>query len=54
MAKIVTVNSDVKGDFRNVRLLISATDKQDDSIQNLERLINKLVVLVEIEGDNDN
>ena len=54
MAKVVAVNSDAKGDVRIVRLLIGASDKSNDSIQNLERLMNKLVGLVENEDDNDN
>ena len=53
MAKIVSVNSDSKGDVRIVRILVGAADKSDDSIRFLERPVNKLVVLVENEnGDN--
>ena len=53
MAKIVSVNSDSKGDVRIVRILVGVADKSDDSIRFLERPVNKLVVLVENEnGDN--
>ena len=47
MAKIVPVNSDAKGDVRSVRTLVVAADKVDNSIQYLERPVNKLAVLVE-------
>ena len=49
MAKIVSVNSDVKGDVRSVRLLVGTSNKSDNSIRYLERPVNKLVVLVESE-----
>ena len=49
MAKIVSVNSDVKGDICSVRLLVGTSDKSDNSIWYLERPVNKLVVLVENE-----
>ena len=35
MAKIVSVNSDSKGDVRSVRILVGAADKSDDSIRYL-------------------
>ena len=53
MAKMVSVNSDSKGDVRNVRILVSAANKSDDSIRYLERPVNKLVVLVENEDGNN-
>ena len=49
MAKIVSMSSDVKGDVRSVRLLVGTSEKSDNSIQYLERPVNKLVVLVENE-----
>ena len=53
MDKIVTVNSDAKGDVRSVKILVGAANKSDNSIRYLERPVNKLVVLVENEdGDN--
>ena len=53
MAKIVAVNSDAKGDVPRVKILVGATDKSDNSIRYLERPVNKLVVLVENEDDNN-
>ena len=53
MAKIVSVNSDSKGDVRSVRKLVGAADKSDDSIRYLERPVNKLVVLVENKDGNN-
>ena len=53
MAKIVAVNSDAKGDVRSVKILVGAANKSDNSIPYLERPVNKLVVLVENEN-NDN
>ena len=53
MAKIVSVNSDVKGDVRSVRLLVGTSDKSDYSIRYLERPVNKLVVLVQNEDGTE-
>ena len=53
MAKIVTVNSDVKGDVRSVKILVGAANKSDNSIRYLERSVNKLAVLAgNDDGDN--
>ena len=53
MGKIVTVNSDAKGDVRSIKILVGAADKSDNSIRYLERPVNKLVMLLENEdGDN--
>ena len=49
MAKIVSANSDSKGDVHSIRKLVGAADKSDNSIHYLERPVNKLVVLVENE-----
>ena len=46
VAKIVPVNSDPKGDFGSVRILVGAADKSDDLILYFERPVNKLLVLV--------
>ena len=53
MAKIVSVNSDVKGDVCSVRLLAGTSDKLDNSTRYLERPVNKLVVLVENEDGTE-
>ena len=53
MAKIVSGNSDSKGDICNVRILVGAADKSDDSTCYLERPVNKLVVIVENEDDDN-
>ena len=53
MAKIVSVNSDSKGDVHSIRILVGTADKSDDSIRYLERPVNKLVVLVENEDGNN-
>ena len=53
MAKIVTVNSDAKGDVRSVKILVGAANKSDNSIRYLERPVNKLAVLVENENDSN-
>ena len=53
MAKIVSVNSDSKGDVCSGRKLVGVADKSDDSIHYLERPVNKLVVLVENEDGNN-
>ena len=53
MAKIVSGNSDSKGNVRSVRILVGAADKSDDSTYYLERPVNKLVVLVENEDGNN-
>ena len=47
MARIVNVYSDSKGNVRNMRLLLAASDKSDNSARYLERPVNKRVVLVE-------
>ena len=49
MAKIIAVNNEPKGDVYSVRILVSEADKLDNSIQYLERPVNKFVVLVENE-----
>ena len=53
MAKIVAVNSDAKRAVRSVKILVGAADKSDNSIRYLERPVNKLVVLVENEDDDN-
>ena len=53
MTKIVSVNSDSKGDVCSVRILVGAADKSKDSIRYLERPVNKLVVLIENEDGNN-
>ena len=53
MTKIVSVNSDSKGDVCSVRILVGAADKSEDSIRYLERPVNKLVVLIENEDGNN-
>ena len=53
MAKILTVNSDANGDVRSVKILFGAADNSDNSIRYLERPVNKLVVLVENEDDDN-
>ena len=53
MAKIVSVNSDSKGDVCSVRILVGAADKSEDLIRYLERPVNKLVVLIENEDGNN-
>ena len=49
MAKIVSVNSDVTGDVRSVRLLVGTSAKSDNSIRYLKRPVKTLVSLVENE-----
>ena len=53
MAKILAVNSDAKGDVRSVKILVGAANKSDNSIPYLERPVNKLVVLVDNENDDN-
>ena len=53
MAKIVAVNSDAKGDVHSIKILVGAANKSDNSIRYLERPVNKLVVLVENEDDDE-
>ena len=53
MAKIVSGNSDSKGDVCSVRILVGAVDKSDESIRYLERPVKKRVVLVENEDGNN-
>ena len=47
MAKIVATNKDNKGDVRSVKLLIGATNADDNRVRYLERLVNRLVMLIE-------
>ena len=53
MAKIVAVNSDAKGDVHSIKILVGAANKSDNSIRYLERPVNKLVVRVENENDDN-
>ena len=53
MAKIVAVNSDAKGDVGSVKILVGSANKSDNSIRYWERPVNKLVVLVENENDDN-
>ena len=53
MAEIVVVNSDAEGDVRNVKILVGAAEKSANSIRYLKRPVNKLVVLVENEDDDN-
>ena len=53
MAKIVAVNSDAKGDVHSIKILVGAANKSDNLIRYLEMPVNKLVVLVENEDDNN-
>ena len=53
MAKIVPVNSDAKGDVHSIKILVGAANKSDNSIRYLERPVNKLVVRVENENDDN-
>ena len=53
MKKIGSINSGSKGDVRSVRILAGAAVKSDDSICYFERLVNKLVVVVEYEDSNN-
>ena len=53
MAKIVAVNSDAKGDVCSVKILFRAANKSDNSIRYLKRPVNKFVLLVENEDDNN-
>ena len=53
MAKIVAVNSDAKGDVCSVKILFRAANKSDNSIRYLKRPVNKFVLLVENEYDNN-
>ena len=47
MAKIVATNKDDKGDVRSVKLLIGATNADDNRVRYLERSVNRLVMLIE-------
>lgn len=51
MAEAFPVNNDVDGDVLSVRQLIGASYKSN---QYLERLVNKFVVFVEHEDEDDN
>ena len=51
MAEAVPVNNDVDGDVWSVRQLIGTSYKSN---QYLERLVNKFVVFVEHEDEDDN
>ena len=53
MAEIVAVNSDAKGDVHSIKILVGAASKSDNLIRYLERPVNKLVVLVENEDDDN-
>ena len=53
MRKIGYINGGSNGDVRSVRMLAGAAVKSDDSICYFERLVNKLVVLVENEDSNN-
>ena len=53
MAKIVAVNSDAKGDVCSVKILFRAANKSGNSIRYLKRPVNKFVLLVENEDDNN-
>ena len=47
MVKIVATNQDDKGDVWSVKLLIDVTNTDDNTVHYLERLVNKLMVLME-------
>ena len=47
MAKTVAANKDDKGDVRNVKLLIGASNPDNNTVRYLERPVNKLVMLIE-------
>ena len=47
MAKIVTTNRDDKGHVRRVKLLIGASNADDNTVRYLERPVNKLVMLIQ-------
>ena len=49
MAKIVATNADKNGFVRSVKLMLSASGTTDMGLQYLERLVNKLVMLLENE-----
>ena len=49
----MALNSDAKGDVRSVKMLVGEADKSDNSIPYLERPVNKLVLLVENQGDDN-
>ena len=49
----MAVNSDAKGDVHSVKILVGAANKWDNLIRYLEMPVNKLVVLVENEDDNN-
>ena len=49
----MAVNSDAKGDVRSVKILVGEADKSDNSIPYLERPVNKLVLLVENQDDDN-
>ena len=53
MSKCVAVNSDAKGDGCSIRILVGAANKSDNSVRHFERPVNKLVVSVENEGDDN-
>ena len=48
MAKIVSVNSDVTGHVRSVRLLVGTSDKSDNSIRYLEGQLRSLFYLLKM------
>ena len=47
MAKIVATNRDDKGDVQSVKLLIGASNADDNTVRHLERPVNKLLILIE-------
>ena len=47
MAKIVATNNDDTGYVRSVKLLIGASNADDNTVSYLERSVNKLVMLIE-------
>ena len=46
MAKIVATNADKNGFVRSVKLMLSTSGTTDMGLQYLERLVNKLVMLL--------
>ena len=48
MAKIVAMNTDENGFVRSVKLMLGTSGTTDMVIQYLERPVNKLVILVEM------
>lgn len=46
MVKIVATNKDYKGDVWSVKLLICASNKDDNAVHYLKRPVNKFVMLI--------